>query len=137
MNPWLVVILVLFALAILWIVRQARKAGPRELDERDLQLASPLVRVTASDPAVRGGGNSLARGADMERRRGDQPLLLLIGEILPMPNVRLPTGIRGGARSVRGTEADRAPAERERVPALAGIAQAAPLLARGFPAAPQ
>jgi len=71
MNVWLVGILALFGLAILWIVRQSRRAGPRELSDSVLERASPLLRVTHEDPGA--GWEDLGRAtrADGLRLRFD------------------------------------------------------------------
>lgn len=108
MNPWLVVVLVLFALAILWLVRQTRKAGPRELNERDFELASSLVRVTASDP--RAGWQELGRrthadGLKLRFDRDDDPEAQAYVGSMPIPVMGDPR-VRNQAHS--SLHADRA-----------------------------
>lgn len=76
MNPWLIVALAVLGLAIVWLVRQSSKAGPRQLPADALNGASRLVRVTASDPG-RGweklGSRTRADGLKLRFDHDDDP----------------------------------------------------------------
>lgn len=108
MNPWLIVILALFGLAVLWIVRQTRKAGPRELSARDLQLSSPLVRVTADEPGAGWeelGRRTRANGLHLRFDHDDDPAAR--ATLLVPSAARAARGTLANSRTIRlGSEFD-------------------------------
>jgi hypothetical protein len=74
--PFVVAFFIVFALLALYLVVQARRAGPRQLGELDLARAVTLAGATASDP---GNGWSLlgskttAEGLNLKFDHDDDP----------------------------------------------------------------
>lgn len=69
MSPWVIGFLVALGLVTVWLVRVARRAGPRQVSAEDLARARPLLRVTPDDPGPGWTGLGSATHVDGIRLR--------------------------------------------------------------------
>lgn len=73
---WVVGFFAVFGLMVLWLVFQARRAGPRQLKDELLRRGRPIVSATREDPGPGWAGlgsKTTANGLDLRFDHDDDP----------------------------------------------------------------